>query len=214
MMRRSGLSAALSNATKNTDSQRGFNGPESTFPHNVLWNGRPNNGRPEFPFTFIHLSPGLILLVFFGLATRSFGSDMASSISEEGTALVPLWLLWDVEKEGFYINRNTTLVFFLFVLQVIIFQCISRLPTSSLGLSWLFRRPPLVPEGAVLGVVTHLNGAAQMSSSAVSASWASSSAASSTSESLSSSSDSAPPSSSSSSSCAKRHQWLLLKVRF
>lgn len=101
MMRRSGLSAALSNATKNTDSQRGFNGPESTFPHNGLWNGRPNNGRPEFPFTFIHLSPGLILLVFFGLATRSFGSDMASSISEEGTALVPLWLLWDVEKEAF-----------------------------------------------------------------------------------------------------------------
>lgn len=157
---------------KNTDSQRGFSAPESTFPHNGLWNGCPNNRRPEFPNTFIHLSPGLILLVFFGLATRSFGSDMASSISEEGTALVPLWLLRDGEKkEGFYITRNTTLfVFVFFVFQVIIFQCISRLPTSSLGLSWLFRRPPLVPEGAVLGVLTHFNGAAQTSSSPLSAS--------------------------------------------
>lgn len=53
---------------------------------------------PEFRFTLTHLSPGLILLVFFGLAARSFGSDMASSISEEGTVLVPLWLLWDIEK--------------------------------------------------------------------------------------------------------------------
>lgn len=155
---------------KNTDSQRGFSAPESTFPHNGLWN--PNNRRPEFPITFIHLSPGLILLVFFGLATRSFGSDMASSISEEGTALVPLWLLRDGEKKRrlLYKPKYDTVCFFLFVFQVIIFQCISRLPTSSLGLSWLFRRPPLVPEGAALGVLTHLNGAAQTSSSPLSAS--------------------------------------------
>lgn len=114
MTRRSSLSAALSNATKkHGDSQRGFSAPESTFPHKGLWNDCPNNRRPEFPITFIHLSPGLILLVFFGLATRSFGSDMASSISEEGTALVPLWLLRDGEKkEGFYINRNMTLFVF------------------------------------------------------------------------------------------------------
>lgn len=42
----------------------------------------------------IHLSPGLILLVFFGLATWAFRFDMASSISKEGTAHIPFWLLW------------------------------------------------------------------------------------------------------------------------
>lgn len=47
----------------------------------------------DYLLAFIHLSPRLILLVFFGLATWSFGFDMASSISKEGTAHIPLWLL-------------------------------------------------------------------------------------------------------------------------
>lgn len=51
----------------------------------------------HYHLAFIHLSPGLILLVLFGLATWSFGFDMASSISKEGTAHVPLRLLWDTD---------------------------------------------------------------------------------------------------------------------
>lgn len=51
------------------------------------------------PSVSIHLSPGFILLVFFGLSTWSFGFDMASSICKEGTADIPLWLLWDTKSD-------------------------------------------------------------------------------------------------------------------
>lgn len=51
------------------------------------------------PSVSIHLSPGFILLVFFGLSTWSFGFDMASSICKEGAADIPLWLLWDTKSD-------------------------------------------------------------------------------------------------------------------
>lgn len=46
-----------------------------------------------------HLSFGLVLLVFFGSAAGSLGSDMVSSISEEGTAFIPLWILPHTQSE-------------------------------------------------------------------------------------------------------------------
>lgn len=62
----------------------------------------------HYHWVFIHLSPGLILLVFFGLATWSFGSDMASSISKEGTALVPVWLLYEQGSETSMLHHPST----------------------------------------------------------------------------------------------------------
>lgn len=47
-----------------------------------------------------HLSFGFVFLVLFGSAARSFGPDVASSISEEGTAFIPLWILPHTQREG------------------------------------------------------------------------------------------------------------------
>lgn len=163
---------------------------------------------------FIHLSLGLVLLVFFGPATWSFGSDMASSISKEGTAHIPLWLLWDTKGNSqvsacrllwstrYYTKwfnhqiRNVAVNGHLFGFSLTRAQHPSAL-TSSLDLTLVFCRP-LTPEGAMTWVVTYLWEAAAMFSSSCCTRF-SSSALISTSDSLSSNSDSAPPSSSSSS---------------
>lgn len=168
---RSSLSAALSNATKKAQTLNEDSALQSPLFHTA------------------DFGTAVLITEDLNFQSRLFTSLLASfSLFSLDLRLDPLGLIWlaalvkkallsshsgscGTEKEGFYINRNTTLfAFFLFVFQVIIFQCISRLPTSSLGLSWLFRRPPLVPEGAALGVLTHLNGAAQTSSSPLSAS--------------------------------------------
>lgn len=119
---------------------------------------------------FIHLSPGLILLVFFGPATWSFGSDMTSSISKEGTAHIPLWLLWDTKRNSqasagrvFYSTRYYTKWFIHGTIAVAIIGDLfgfslmrAQHPgalTSSLDLTLVFWCP-LTPEGAMTWVVT------------------------------------------------------------
>lgn len=209
--------AAAWNGNTNTDSQWGFKSP--LFHTVALGTAVLINWRPAFPFTSflasfslfsldLRLDPlGLIWLAALAkkaLLTSHSGSCGTQKIKKARGSR----RLWDQT------NIHHFFSWILLVLQVIISSCISRLPTSSLGLSWLFRRPPLVPEGAVLGLDMDSGKAAGTSSSSFSASWSSSSTTSSTSESLSSSSDSAPPSSSSSSSCAPWHRWTLLKVIF